>query len=197
MRRQHPLSSGIQLVFTLSVPRITVDQEKRPGDLHEVQIFLAPERQGPPAGCCLLRRTRGPHSALLHHPDSSYSDTIVTGLSNGITSAVKPMLAYTSIGPGGVIAYLGMKSLAGTPEQAQPRDVAALCSFVSGDQHGFFAILMVAVIPVPFQTAMFTSSFFLRSRIASSPTGLKLCRRIIILSLPGKKNSPSSSDAAP
>lgn len=34
---------------------------------------------------------------------------MVTAVSNCISSAVKPMLAYTVLGPGGVLAYLGMK----------------------------------------------------------------------------------------
>jgi len=50
-----------------------------------------------------------PISGTLSSLDTSYADIIVTALSNGISSAVKPMLAYTALGPGGVIAYLGMK----------------------------------------------------------------------------------------
>jgi len=50
-----------------------------------------------------------PIGGTLSSLDASYADIIVTALSNGISSAVKPMLAYTVLGPGGVLAYLGMK----------------------------------------------------------------------------------------
>ncbi len=50
-----------------------------------------------------------PISGTLSDLDTSYTDIIITALGNGITTAVKPMLAYTVLGPGGVFAYLGMK----------------------------------------------------------------------------------------
>ncbi len=41
--------------------------------------------------------------------DINYNDIIVTALSNSIATAVRPLLAYSVLGPGGVLVYLGLQ----------------------------------------------------------------------------------------
>ncbi len=50
-----------------------------------------------------------PIGGQLSNLNISYSSILVTALSNSITEAVKPLLAYSVLGPGGVLVYLGME----------------------------------------------------------------------------------------
>ena len=50
-----------------------------------------------------------PIEGKLSELDVNYRDIIVTALSNSISRTVKPLLAFSVLGPGGVLAYLGME----------------------------------------------------------------------------------------
>jgi hypothetical protein len=50
-----------------------------------------------------------PIEGKLSSMDVNYRDIIVTALSNSIATAVRPLLAYSVLGPGGVLAYLGLE----------------------------------------------------------------------------------------
>jgi len=50
-----------------------------------------------------------PIEGSLSELDINYNDIIVTALSNSIATAVQPLLAYSVLGPGGVLAYLGLQ----------------------------------------------------------------------------------------
>ncbi|HKJ99072.1 MAG TPA: DUF748 domain-containing protein, partial [Desulfotignum sp.] len=50
-----------------------------------------------------------PVEGKLSELDINYQDIMVTALSKAIGSAVRPLLAYSVLGPGGVLAYMGMQ----------------------------------------------------------------------------------------